>query len=568
MLNWLNSKTRQGAFDHPLGGDAAVDEALASLNPGRAESNLIEIAEWIGDPDMLSASMPPEAALRALTRVDEAAQAFVPEVWKQFLHNNKLDHIGEQKLKSLDGFYAASFAANRHALRLLIQKPAIGGKAATELATRLSARMLHAHGACARIMHLRYRAPDLTWWDDEAASLALVGQAGSLNLKQRAYADDPLPTTPWVEHLIGLFFETAPLGNCNPRQMDLLFRVLRWLEPHFMVRDSFSPQAPWLTRLDASAAPKRLREPDAAHPDNIYFGPGMAYGHLVRQRAIMKAENALPTWMRDSQCGLDEAMAVIDGLIMHWSERPPQRVASREARQASVRAVHGFTQIRRMIAFSEFARSGRKVGYTSHFEMFKFERMGFADATKANNPTDEERWAQASPLETIAILETAGDKQMMDEWQMQDVSETGVGAIASFLKPWMVIGAFIGYRLTDEVDWRIGILRRIHRKDSGHPSLGIESFPETPLCAQVSALTIPPGSTPAQELARTQGKLETDDAIIVSQERGTLLLPVGLFAEGRFVVLSVGGHREVVRLIAQTHVNEDCECVQYEVLEV
>ena len=567
MLKWLSGKEKNDTSGHPLGNEASIEETLGSLNPGRAESNLIEIADWIGDPDPMSAVMAPEAVLRALLRVDEAAQAFLPEVWKQFLANNMLDHVGEQKLKALDTYYAAAFAANRHAMRLLIQKPAIGGKAPTDVATRLSARMMRAHVARARILHLRYRAPDLVWWDSTAAALALIGQTGALNLKQRAYPGDAVPTTPWVEHLLGLLLETSPLGNCNPRQMDLLFRILRWLEPHFMVRDSFGAQSPYLTRLDARKAPRRLSEPAPADPGNIYFGSGMAYGHLVRQRAALKSGASLPDWMAESQCTADQAIAIVDALIMHWSDRPPQRAARRESRDATVRAVNGFTQIRRMVAFSEFARSGRKVGYKSHFEMLKFERRGFADATTVSSEADESRWANSTPLETIEVLETAGDKQLMDDWQMQDVSESGVGAIAMFLKPWMVIGAFIGYRLSDEVDWRIGILRRIHRKESGHPSIGIESFPETPLCAQVGELRVPPGSTPAHELARLQGNSEAEDAIVLSQERGLVLAPAGLFAEGKHLVLSVGGHREAVRMVGQMHGNADCECIQFEVLD-
>ena len=570
MLNWLSSKLKQEAkSDHPLGTDEALAEMIAELHPARAESNLHEIGEWLADPARLFEGMPAARALKTIQRLDEAAQFSVGAVWKTFLAENKLDHLGEQKLKALDLFYKAAVAANRHAAQAVIQDPAIAGApaGAANLISVLLARALRAHAAMARILHIRYRSPDAEWWKRAGELLALSTKGGALNLVQPTYPNEVPPSSPWLEHLLGLFFEIAPLGNCNPRQMDLLARVLRKLEPHFMVRDSFAQSAPFHTRLDAVGPPKKLTGGLAPDPNNVYFGPGMAFGHLVRLRSQLNPDFRLPDWIADSQCTLDAATAVLDALVMHWSERPPQRLSSRQSRMASIRATHGLAQIRRMIAFSEFARSGRKVGYRSHFEMLKFERRGFADVTTVANEDDETRWNKATPLETLEILETAGDRQMMDDWTMQDQSETGIGAISPFLKPWMVIGAYVGYRIEDEVDWRVGILRRIHRKDSGHPSLGLEIFPETPVCAQVKELKVVPGSSPLADLHKDSVMQGFEDAIVLSQSKGLLLMPKGLFAQDRYLALSVSGHREAIRMAALVHSNADCDCIRYETLE-
>ena len=571
MLKWLTGKETDENKDHPLGSDAALDSLLAELNPGRPEANLIALADELHEPEQLSGRLTATAVLRAVDRLDEGAQKYLPEVWKQFLVNNALDHLGEQKLKALDAWYSAAILANRHALRLLIQKPSIGGKNPMDTAVMLGSRAIRANVARARIMHLRYRTPDITWWTAEAELLALAGQAGSLNVTGKAYDNDTQTTSPWLEHLLMLMLDTAPLGNCNPRQMDALYRTIRWLEPHFTVREIYSAQSPFHTRLDATQRPKKVTGTLPAGNGDIYFGPGMAFGHLVKLRAQIKSDALRqPDWIVGTQCTQDQTLSIIDALIMHWSERPPQRLSNRQTKQSDVRVINGFSQIRRMVAFSEFARSGRKVGYSSHFENLKFERRGFADPTTVadqSSDRDKERWANASPLETIEILETAGDKQMMDDWRMLDASETGIGTVANFLKPWMVIGAFVGYRLADEIEWRIGILRRIHRKDSGHPSIGIQTYPETPICASAAELRVHPDSSAREAFARANMADKQEDAIVISQTASLLMIPSRLFSPNQYLILSVSGHREPVRMLSVVHSHDDCACIQYEVLD-
>ena len=165
------------------------------------------------------------------------------------------------------------------------------------------------------------------------------------------------------------------------------------------------------------------------------------------------------------------------------------------------------------------------------------------------------------------MLETSGDKQLMDEWTLLDTSETGIGATSPFLKPWMIIGTYVGYRLTDEINWRIGILRRIHRKESGHPSLGIESLQEKALCAQVRALPVPPNWSPTAVLQGEKDGQNYDDAIIISQTKSYALIPKGLFNEGKFLALSIAGHREAVQMLALVHRNPDCDCIEFATLD-
>lgn len=565
MLNWITGKFRNETTDnpdHPLGSDTAIRDFLAELSPGRHENNLLEIVAWLSEPERLAADLGTDARLRAVMRLDEYAHGQAEAVWRTVLFERRVDHLVEQKLRTLDNFYSARVVANLAALRVLKQKPDTGGSNAASLRGLIAQRAMSGLVGRLRVMRVRYRAPDAAWWADVTQVLLLAQEFGVINLKQRSFAEDASPTSCWIELLVALFFEIAPLGNCTPQQMDLLFRVLHWLEPHFLVQDGYSPQAQWSIRLDRAAPPARNNMAVPPDPALVFFGAGLAYGRLVSLRGSINAARELPDWLADSYCPREAALAILDALIMHWSEHPPQRRHKRTQREYRLRVASGFSNIRRVIAFSEFARSGRKIGYKSHLEMLKFERRGFADTVQVSQ-SDEDKWKNATPLETLEILETAGDKQMMDDWVTQDISDNGIGATAPFLRPWMSIGVYAGYRVEGEVDWRIGILRRIHRTELGHPSVGLETFAEAPSCAQVRRIVlVRPDSNPWDEAARDGGTFE--DAIVLSMMKSLLIIPAGLFMAGAHMILMLSGQRFPIRLLDLAHRNPDCDCVRFE----
>lgn len=568
MLKWIASKVKQEASDrsrHPLGTDAAVDEFLSDLPPGRSEGALLDIADWLGDPPRLAAGLDQAAVLRAVRRLDEHAEALVDATWQALLSESRLDHLGEQKLKSLDSFYHGRHLANRLCLDLLDQNPALGGNIAPNLKGLYAQRAINGLVGRLRVQHIRYRVPDAEWWQAATAIIASTQKSGVVNLKQHGYPKDVVASSPWLELMIALFFEISPLGNFTPQQMDLLLRILRWLEPSFMVQDSYSPQSPYCVHLDRLGVPVRVSASQAAAPNQVFIGTGMGYGRLITLRATIK-KNGMPEWMAASRCTDDQAFAVIDALIMHWSEKPPQRRHQREEASAELRVVNGFANMRRMIAYSEFARSGRKVGYKSHLEMLKFERRGFADQVEIS-ARDEQRWENATPLETLGMLESAGDRQLMDRWSLKDTSASGMGASAPFLRPWMAIGTYVGYRIDGELDWQIAIVRRIHRTPSGHPSIGLEISPETPRCAQVRRVRMMSGSDPWQEVERDGGAQGFLDAIVLSMSKSLLLLEPGVYSPAAILNLQVGGSRFAIRLLSIMHTSADCECVQYEICE-
>lgn len=568
MLNWITGKFRQDATDnpdHPLGTEAAIHEFLSELAPSRHENNLLEVVAWLSEPERLIGDLSTDGFLRAVMRLDEFAQGQVNAVWNYVFAERRIDHLVEQKLRTLDSFYVARHRANLFGLKVLRDKPDVGGSNAAALRGMIAQRAMSGLSGRLRAMRIRYRAPDSTWWSAVTEILKLAQAMGVINLRQRSYPEDAAPTSCWVELLVTMFFEIAPVGNCTPQQMELLFRVLRWLEPHFMVQDTYSPQAQWMIRLDNATTPAKSIGSVNPDPALVFFGPGLAYSRLVAFRSTLATSKEVPDWLTSTYCTKEAALATVDNLIMHWSERPPQRRHKRMQSESPMKVSSGFGSIRRVIAFSEFARSGRKVGYKSHLEMLKFERRGFADSVQVSKD-DEDKWQSATPLQTIEILETAGDKQMMDDWISLDVSETGIGATAPFLRPWMGIGVYCGYRLEGDVDWRIGIIRRIHRTEHGHPSVGIETFAEVPSCAQVRRIVLTkPDANPWQEAAREGGTFE--DAIVLSMMKSLILLPAGMFMAEAHMVLMLAGQRFPIKLLELVHRNPDCDCIRFEMCD-
>lgn len=564
MLNWISSKLKQEKVDHPLASEAGIREFLADLTPGKPETPLAELTDWLREPEQL-AMLSPEAVLRAIAQLDEHARELKDRIWESLLVEKRVDHLVEQQLRGLEAYYDAALVANNRALTVLAERPDAAGDNLPGLTGLFAQRAMAALLGRLRTQRIRYRAPDATWWAAAGALLQRTRSANVINLKQRTYPSDATPSSTWLEYLIAQMFEISPVGNFNAQQMDLLYRILRWLEPNFMVQDSFSSQSPFHTRLDKGVAPERTNAALPPDPMRVYFGPGLAYGQLIRLRASIVKAGSLPDWLGRTHCPTDKGLAVIEGLVMHWSERPPERQHAREAVEAALKVTHGFAQMRRMVAFSEFARSGRKVGYKTHLEMLKFERFGFADST-GGSQIEQERWQNATPLETLQILETSGDRQMMDDWSLADVSAGGFGAVVPFLKPWIAVGTYLACRADGELNWKIGILRRIHRTKSGHPSVGVQTFgDDVPRCAQIKSLG--GGSDPWAQMTKETSGQGAQDALVVSMSAQTILLPPGTFEPGRLMVLIMGGNRAPIRLKSRIQHNDDCDCVQYELCD-
>lgn len=130
-----------------------------------------------------------------------------------------------------------------------------------------------------------------------------------------------------------------------------------------------------------------------------------------------------------------------------------------------------------------------------------------------------------------------------------------------FRKPWQAIGALVGYRWQDELDWRVAVIRRLGRSH-GVPNGGLSLFPGQPYCAQIQLMDQEDDS-PWSQQPGDAGKSGLQDAILLSPEHRQLLVPPDTFRPDRRIDLVVGGKRYPVRLAGLQAQGGDYELVLF-----
>lgn len=557
MLNWITSRLKNSGSDHPLGSDKGIDAYLAQIPRVNPQTTLQDVDQWLEHPEQLSADMPPESVARAVERLDENIQPALAEAWINYFNDNRQDYLADRLLKTLEHHYRSAYQAYRHVLEALAQQAIQSGKEPdrTRL-TKLAVRTMQALVWGKKIAQFNYVGPDALWWRTCHEVLFLARNLGLLHGKVSAYPDLPETTSVWREYLVGVLFESVPLSNLTPPQMEALDRTIRKVESHCLFIDSFTSQTPFRINLEATDGPSRCSPGQEMGPSWRYFGPGPAQAQLIKLRATLQTSGKLPDWLDNCQCDTRTAMDLLHLLIQHWSLTPPTRQQERTPLAANLLVVAGLSMARRAIAAAEFARSGRTLDYKGHVRILDLHRV-----EGGARPEEEKQAPPKPPLEVLQALESTGIQQITDTWEGLDLSAAGLGARLPFRRPWHSIGALVGYRLEHEIDWRVGIIRRLGRSH-GKPNAGLTVFPGIPACAQVQ-LADKNADCPWNEQIPEAMGLGLLDAILISREERLLAVPPDTYTPDRRADLIIGGKRQPIRLAGIQESGPDYQLILY-----
>lgn len=542
MLNWLVSRIRKGEVDHLLGSDRAINAYLSTLPAGDPQQKLAVLDEWIEDPALLFSDLSAPLALHALARLDDFAQTSAEECWVRYFNEGASSFLSSSLLKCLQTHYTHLAGAYRHALTATVV-PNAGDdrlKVRNSLA-RIATRAMTALAEQKKISHFSYAGTDADWWRQAHELLVFARVQGFLHIKQSLHPGSGEPTSVWREYLIALQFETAPLSTLNRPQMALLDILVRHVDASFICVDAFSPLTPFRVRIDQATGPSRCVPGQEESPAWRYFGPGQARTQLVRIKAAITT-NKPPAWI-PAFCKPGDCLDLLDQMIQHWSINPPQRQKTRQPQQRAMRVVNEFPLIRRMVSASEFVRSGRTLDYDTHLQQKELMRITLLGVT-----IEPSSLPIKTPQENLERMETAGDRQMTERWELIDKGERGLGTRYEFRRAWQEINALVGYRFEDEIDWRIGIIRRLGRSH-GKPNAGLTTFSETPLSGQLD-LCKGGNNCPWQQQTRETSGHGLIDAILVSRADKLLLIPREVYSVDRRGDLLLGSKRIPVQLMS------------------
>lgn len=550
MLKSLVSRIRGERSDHPLGTADNLAAFLAELTGKRPAHGLMALRGWLAEAGTLVEQLPREACQRAILRLDEAAQPLLASLWDEAAHQlQTLDPQSEITFKTLESYYHTAARALEVALHL---QEALAPQQLKPLAVIL-ARMLHALSREKLAARITFQDLSGEWWPATHALVEKARALGVLHIREALYPGERDDTSPWREYRIGLFFELGPLGNLSPRQTLLLDRIVAWAEPHFALAETPGATTPWRLRTDGLRSPERMLDlppaEQAAEPGWRYLGPGRVSMLLFPLKSDITRQRQLPDWLIVPPANDKEVVALLLRLMQHWSQTPPKRRHSRKDAQSTLRVVPGFDLARRMVAAGEYARSGRQLEYAA--ESQEALRQAFSltpDVTET-----------LTPEQVLDQLETAGDRQMMERWELRDISLSGLGTRPAAKRQWHGVGALLGLRTDHSLHWRLAIIRRMTRSH-GRSNVGLALLPGEPRCAQLVGLR-----RPDDPWARERGGLRgTVDALIVDDKSGHLLAPLGTFSPGGVsMALVVGGARQTIVLQHLLESGPDYELIAY-----
>ncbi len=559
MLKDLVSRFRKGDNLHPLASDNGVRDLLSGIPGSDPERRLFDIDHWLGEAETAAGEVDLHRLMKSARMLDEAALPVVGECLALYFDPRARGHLSERVWQTLHAHCERVVACNLH-LMGRAPVPAEITAADRKYLLPLALRAMYWHTRAKALLRLRYRSPSPAWWKTAHDLLARAHILGVAALRAPPYDGSP-DSSVWHEYAQGAYFELAPWSNLAPEQIDTLDRVLRGLASHLVLKVGNPQAGGHSVDLTTAEGPVRSRPEAMAGDQWRHLNTGPVYSQILQLAATIRSEKALPAWLEGSPCTLADTEALLRALLSAWSRQPPKRRHERKARHDRLLVVHGFALARRMVAFSDFARSGRSLEYGSDLAAALRDRLERRFTTANINLEKKVEEVPTDPLETLRKLELSGDKAMMEQWTLADASDSGLGAAVPHVRPNHRIGGLVGFRQEDSLDWRLGVIRRIGRGPDGKPGIGLETLPGPSLCGQVKPAS-EDGKTVWQQIEGSG--LGYLDAMLLDPAGRQLVLPRGAHRPGLAVWLRIGGEDTRVVLGELLESGPDFERTRFE----
>ncbi|MBK6908085.1 MAG: hypothetical protein IPH08_13845 [Rhodocyclaceae bacterium] len=532
MLKKLLGRLRNDTSTNLFGSSERLAELIDAL-PIEPEHRLIEAGEFLAQLPAQVATLGLFPTLRALAKLDAATREARQALLESYFDSGMRDHVANTLLDNLGNHLELLLAAYALLLGFKPPKPEEFLDKDRAYLARTGARALRIWTLQLRVAHFRYRGVSERAWRQAHELLATLGTCGVLQSPVLAYPGDE-KTTPFREYLVAAYLHLAPMGNLDPLQQELLARLLAE-QPAFDCLAQPGGLSTHRINLMGAGGPERYQAGELS-ASGVQAPAGAVWRYLSTARlrsALLKLEAAVrqtqnvPPWLVALPLSREQTQGALAALLAHWGATPPQRRNDRSDQNQQLRAAFGFSMARRFVAASQFARSGRSLRYDiiDPDEMYKAHHLVSVGKDAAPAPVVPE--AAPNPMDTLNKLESAGDRSMTENWLQVDVSASGMGVAAPALLPRHAIGALVAIRFVDGLEWRMGLIRRIGRDAQGRPNLGLQTLPWPSFSAR---LRIAPGEH-SQWAAALDDEAGWIDAILISEESGELMLPLGAYHE-------------------------------------
>lgn len=485
---------------HPLADRQGVDDILAALPPDNAFKALDEIAGWLESLEA-AADFPVASLYEVLVRFDDAAQAPLARLARDYLQAPRLNRSDEKRLWSISTGVWLLLA--RLYERCAAHPAALSRAALPVLFTRLIAA-LAAHVQWTRF---HYVPPSGELWR-RLGRIVLQAEASACLNQAVTYREGA--SSPAREFHQLFVAQAVPMDALLPPEIELAGQLVAHVLPEVVFTPRADSDSAFALDLQGNQPPQRLqRLSSVTAPGWRFFNPGPAHARLmallVRQtqgedlsRALGLAENVTPR-MRG---------VVLRHLVRHLAPQAPQRRHDRHRVKHRVSVLNGL--VNAFVACS-----------------------GEFGSRPAGLP--------------------------MESWVVDNVSQGGFGArVPPLPVDWLRIGALVALQPEGGQNWLLGIVRRFRRtSEQEEASVGIQTIGR-----QVESVEVRVRSASSYGGQGAFPALFILDALTTTGER-LLILPPSRFNAGESLEFIRAGQRHVLEPVALAQQTADYDLGRY-----
>jgi hypothetical protein len=546
--------------DHPMADVREARKAIAELPVDDPFKSLEEISFWLQSLyDLESAKSADRIAVAKL--LDETAQPFQRALSRDYLAATRMNKAQESRLWGVSFEYWRRLAAVYFVCIENIDRGARGAEQLTGKLPDLTIRALRALASQIKLLHLRYRPVDERTWSD-VIKLYMLAE-GKLFVRELVTATPfyQTPTSVQQEILKILMLEAAAPDRLAPAQIELAEGLVGQFASSFVMAEE--PQdCTYYFDLSARKAPARLQPGTRTHSVMRFFGAGSALPKLEETLRQVKLSIVPQELDVDDPGRKDELLDLLSQLLQSWSATPPQRKYARKAVVSRLNVVNGFSEIRRRVAGTERIVPNSRIDNT---DMLYQERL---DLRLYGFVTEKTRQMMVDAA--TRAVEVKPEEDITESWVMENISESGFGAIIPELaQDWVKVGSLLALRPENGAEWRVGVVRRLSRTPQLKVYVGIQVLAHEP----VSVRLRPIGAKHSvwENVANIQAQAFLT-AVLLPQsvyclEESCLLLEPGNYESNREYELIMRGEKSRVRLTTVFEQGEDFERTGFALVE-
>jgi hypothetical protein len=496
MLNLFGSDKG----DHPMADPKEARRLLEAVPANDPYKALEELCHWLESVSAAPGFRPDQRA-QLVQAVDEAGQAHLRKLQRDYLSSRRLSTFQENRLwNAIHEFlrqsgFAYAACVDLHATR---QK---GSEALQDMIPLLAVRALRALSARIKWQHMRYGPVDAAAWGIMAKIYALSETRRFVRIAVPAvYPGIGGESNCEQEFVKAVMFAASSPDSLLPAEIELMDRLISYFSASFTLSAEQQSDIAYGVDLAASQPPLRLARSALHGPSLRFIGAGKATQDLQQLILTVSASNAVPSALGLGDAyGPEVVLEVLRHLAQCWSPNPPARKTQRHKVQSKLGVTHGFDGVLAVLGASEL------------------------------------------------------DESAMENWQVEDVSMGGFGAVIPQVKgDWVKIGCLVALQPEGGKNWVIGMVRRFSKESPQQGTVGIQTLAKNALPIQL----------------RWQGQLkETELGILLEPSAGSVealcLLRPGAFVAGRNLMFEHGGKQILLLPVGMQEQGDDYELARF-----